>query len=410
MSPSISPLAPKQRPQMPALRGVKLGSIAAGLKYKGRKDLAVIHFDTPASIAGVLTNSQCPSAPVDWCRKHLPGGSVKCIVINSGNANAFTGKKGTQAVMLTAAAAAEVFNCTLEQVFLASTGVIGEPLDATEFPDFLTRVKSVGNEQGWDDAAETIMTTDTYAKTTTCEFSVDDKIYHLNGIAKGSGMIAPDMATMLSFLITNLPIEANILQAELSHAINTTFNCISVDSDTSTSDTVLLVSTGRDDPNQITKTDDPRLAPFKQALHQVLHDLAMLVIRDGEGATKHIEIHVEGATCAQSAKKIAMSIANSPLVKTAIAGEDANWGRIVMAIGKAGEKADRDLISIWFGDVRVALEGERDPDYDEEQASAIMKQDYIPIRITMGIGTGSAKVWTCDLTHQYVDINADYRS
>lgn len=410
---AVSPLAPTTWPAMPALGGVRLGSVEAGIKYSGRKDLSVIEFAGLANIAGVFTQSKCPSAPVDWCRSVLAHGKARCIIINSGNANAFTGKKGVEAVNMTAAAAAEVFGCERDEIYLASTGVIGEPLTATDFPKFLKEAKACASEAGWDDAAKAIMTTDTYHKTATCQFSLGDpngQTYHINGIAKGSGMIAPDMATMLSFLVTDLPVDAKILQAELKRAVAKSFNAISVDSDTSTSDTVLLASTNSADENLIIDPEDPRLEKFRKCLAKVLHQLAMLVVRDGEGASKHIEIRVKGAKSKKSAKKIAMSIANSPLVKTAIAGEDANWGRIVMAIGKAGEPAERDLLSIWFGDVRVAFEGERDPDYREEEASAVMKEDTIAIKVDLGIGKGKAVVWTCDLTHQYVDINADYRS
>jgi len=395
---------------MPPITGVKLGSVEAGIKYKGRKDLTVFEFYKTSSIAGVFTSSKCPSAPVDWCRMILPKGKVRCIIVNSGNANAFTGKKGSAAVELTATAAAKTFNCNRDEIYLASTGVIGEPLDATDFPKFLQRAKKAASESGWEDAAKAIMTTDTYHKLATRKFELDGKTYHINGIAKGSGMIAPDMATMLSFLVTDLPVASNILQDELSGAVATTFNCITVDSDTSTSDTVLLASVGNIDATTVTKSEDPRLKIFSTVLRQVLHDLSMQVVRDGEGASKHIEICVEGAASAKSAKIIALSIANSPLVKTAIAGEDANWGRVIMAIGKAGEPADRDLLSVWFGDVRVAFEGERDSEYEEAAAGNIMKNEFIPIRVNLGIGNGRATVWTCDLTRQYVDINADYRS
>lgn len=410
MSMPVSPLAPKTYPTMPAITGVRLGSVEAGIKYSGRKDLCVIKFDAPANIAGVFTQSKCPSAPVDWCKSILPNGKVTCIVINSGNANAFTGKKGNEAVALTAAAAANVFNCKSNQIYLASTGVIGEPLDASDFDKHLQQAKSIAAPTGWEDAARTIMTTDTYHKVATKQFSADGQDYTINGIAKGSGMIAPDMATMLSFLVTDLPIASDILQDMLSKSIRKTFNCITVDSDTSTSDTVLLAATLERTSDVITNLKDARLRPFKKALKDVLHALSMLVIRDGEGATKHVEITVEGAKSSKSAKIIAASIANSPLVKTAVAGEDANWGRIVMAIGKAGEPADRDQISIWFGGLRVAFEGERDPEYSEEAASAIMKNDFIPIKIELGIGNGKSTVWTCDLTREYVNINADYRS
>ncbi len=410
MSTKLSPLAPEHWPQLNAIRGVRLGAIEAGIKYAGRKDLTVIEFEQPAQIAGVFTTSLCPSAPVDWCKANLPGGRARVIVVNSGNANAFTGTKGQQAVDISAAAAAEIFRCPLSEVFLASTGVIGEPLDASHFPNYLRRTKAQCRPDGWEDAAKAIMTTDTYHKMATCNFSVDGSVYQINGIAKGSGMIAPDMATMLSFLVTDFPVSGKVMQEILSRQVQNTFNAITVDSDTSTSDTVLLCSIAGDGQSFIEKSEDKRLKQFVSALADVLLQLAMLVVRDGEGASKHIEISVEGATSDASARNIAFSIANSPLVKTAIAGEDANWGRIVMAIGKAGEPADRDLLSIWFGELRVAYEGERDPEYDELDASAIMKNNFIPIRVDLGLGKGNSKVWTCDLTHEYVSINADYRS
>lgn len=407
---TVSPLAPAVYPQMPEIAGVRLGSIEAGIKYKGRKDLTIIEFDEPAQIAGVFTKSKCASAPVDWCKSILAKGQVKCIVVNSGNANAFTGKKGTTAVELSASAAATAFDCSPDQVYLASTGVIGEPLDASDFPLFLEKANNCASEKGWDEAARAIMTTDTYRKTVAHKFQVDGLSFHINGIAKGSGMIAPDMATMLSFLVTDFPVSSKILQSILSNEIEPTFNCITVDSDTSTSDTVLLASAANSKISTISDIDDPRLSSFASALNEALHDLSMLVIRDGEGASKHIEIHVEGAASDQSAKIVALAVANSPLVKTAIAGEDANWGRIVMAVGKAGEPADRDLLSIWFGNLRVAFQGERDPDYNEDTASNIMRDEFIPIKIDLGIGTGKSVVWTCDLTREYVNINADYRS
>jgi len=410
MNMPVSPLAPTYWPVLPPITGVRLGCVEAGIKYKGRKDLTVIEFAECANIAGVFTQSMCPSAPVDWCKSILAKGKVRCIIVNSGNANAFTGTKGHEAVNQTTAAATKVFGYHPQEVFLASTGVIGEPMDASEFSLFLEKAKSVADEDGWDEAARAIMTTDTYHKVSTRQFSIDNKTYNLNGIAKGSGMIAPDMATMLSFLVTDLPIASTVLQHELSRAITPTFNAITVDSDTSTSDTVLLASTNSTDKNLIEDDKDQRLSHFRTALAEVLHELAMLVVRDGEGASKHIEICVDGAATSPSAKKIALSIANSPLVKTAIAGQDANWGRIVMAVGKAGEPADRDQLSIWFGDVRVALNGERDPEYSEEAVSKIMQSDFIPIKVSLGIGNGKATVWTCDLTHQYIEINADYRS
>ncbi|MFK7902112.1 MAG: bifunctional glutamate N-acetyltransferase/amino-acid acetyltransferase ArgJ [Nitratireductor sp.] len=405
----VSPLAPLNWPEMPSLEGVLLGSVEAGIKYKGRKDLTAIIFEKPAQIAGVFTKSYCPSAPVEWCQKHLPKGKARAIVINSGNANAFTGKMGKDASNKTADYAAKVFGCKKSEVFLASTGVIGEPMDASGFESKLANTKRVASVTGWDEAAKAIMTTDTYHKTSTVSFEVDGQTYTLNGIAKGSGMIAPDMATMLSFLVTDLPVTNDVLQKILSKEVQTSFNSISVDSDTSTSDTVLLVSACNGN-KPIASASHKAIKALRGAVKTVLHELAMLVVRDGEGASKHIEILVKGAKSAASAKKIALSIANSPLVKTAVAGQDANWGRVVMAVGKAGEPANRDKLNIWFGDIRVAYKGQRDPDYSEAATSLIMKNEFIEIIVDVGMGEKEAKVWTCDLTHEYISINADYRS
>lgn len=408
MTEKVSPLAPKLYPELPVLAGVKLASIEAGIKYHGRKDLCLIVFDKPAEIAGVFTKSKCPSAPVDWCRKHLSKGKAKAIVVNSGNANAFTGQKGIKSTQETAKAAANVLGCSDKEIFLASTGVIGEPLDTSGFGEKLSMAHAVLKPDGWHEAAQAIMTTDTYPKLATRHFEVEGKVFHINGITKGSGMIAPDMATMLAFIVTDLPVAADVMQKLLSKHTKTTFNAITVDSDTSTSDTVLLMSSG--EGRIITDDKDGRLKTFKDALHDIMHELSMLLVRDGEGATKQVCIEVTGAKSKKSASKIAKAIANSPLVKTAIAGEDANWGRIVMAIGKAGEPAERDLLTISFGDITVARNGERVADYSEEAASKVMQGDEIDIRVDIGLGKGHAKMWTCDLTKEYVAINGDYRS
>jgi glutamate N-acetyltransferase/amino-acid N-acetyltransferase len=409
MADKVSPLAPKQLPHLPPIAGVRLAGIEAGIRYKGRRDMTAILFAAPAEVAGVFTRSKCPSAPVDWCRKNLKRGRARVLVVNSGNANAFTGARGRDSVRATAAAARDAFGCRKSEVFIASTGVIGEPLDTSRFGEHLKLLGERAAEGNWEDAARAIMTTDTFPKMATRTFSAGRGTFVLNGIAKGAGMIAPDMATMLSFLVTDLPIAASLMQKLLAKAVRTTFNAITVDSDTSTSDTLLLFSvTGGKRP--IAAAGDPRVRAFAKALREVLHELAMHVVRDGEGATKHVEVRVRGAHSAKSAKRIALSIANSPLVKTAIAGEDANWGRVVMAVGKAGEPADRDRLSIRFGDVRVAHRGRRDPGYDETAASAVMKRDFVPVTVDLGIGKGEATVWTCDLTKAYVEINGDYRS
>ena len=413
MSTSVSPLAPKHYPTVPEIHGVKIATAEAGIKYKGRTDVLLIVFDRPTAVAGVFTRSKCPSAAVDYCRTSLEGGTARAVVVNSGNANAFTGKKGREFAKMTAAAAAKAVGCKPHHIFLASTGVIGEPLDAGKFSHLLTDMTKNAVAERWQDAASAIMTTDTFPKVATETVLLGRVPVTINGIAKGAGMIAPDMATMLSFVATDAPIAADVLQKLLSKSVGKSFNSVTVDSDTSTSDTLLLFATGSAAERgaaPVTKLKDKRLKPFAKALDRVLKDLALQVVRDGEGARKMLEISVTGATSARSAKRIALSIANSPLVKTAAAGEDANWGRVVMAVGKAGEPADRDRLAIWFGDIRVAREGERDPDYSEEATSAYMKNDDINIRVDIGLGKGKATVWTCDLTKEYVAINGDYRS
>ncbi|MFJ6326332.1 MULTISPECIES: bifunctional glutamate N-acetyltransferase/amino-acid acetyltransferase ArgJ [unclassified Rhizobium] len=413
MSGSVSPLAPKTFVSMPALRGVRMTTASAGIKYKNRTDVLLMVFDKPAAVAGVFTRSKCPSAPVDFCRANLAHGSARAVVVNSGNANAFTGLKGRQATELTAKSAAAAVGCGENEVYLASTGVIGEPLDATKFAGVLDTMAKDAVNDFWFEAAKAIMTTDTYPKVATRSAEIGGVKVTINGIAKGAGMIAPDMATMLSFVVTDADISSAALQSLLSDGVGPSFNSMTVDSDTSTSDTLMLFATGAaaaDGQTHIDRADDPQLAGFRAALNDLLKDLAIQVVRDGEGATKMLEITVTGAENDAAAKRIALSIANSPLVKTAAAGEDANWGRIVMAVGKAGEMADRDKLAIWFGDVRVAVNGERDASYSEEAASNVMKQQDIPVKVDLGLGNGRATVWTCDLTKEYVAINGDYRS
>ncbi len=413
MSTAISPLAPKTYPDLPPIDGVRLATAAAGIRYKDRTDVLYAAFDRGAAVAGVFTRSKCPSAPVDWCRKNLPFGSARALVVNSGNANAFTGMKGRQAVETTAALAARVAGCGPENVYLASTGVIGEPLDASKFEGVLADCEAKANGFAWMAAAKAIMTTDTFPKLATRTARLGDVEVRINGIAKGAGMIAPDMATMLAFVFTDAPIGARALQPLLAAGADKSFNCVTVDGDTSTSDTLLAFATGGAamiGAPIIDAPDDKRLAPFRRALEDLLIDLAQQVARDGEGARKFVTVEVTGAVSARSARRVAMSIANSPLVKTAIAGEDANWGRVVMAVGKAGEPAERDKLAIFFGDIRVAVDGERDPAYDEATTSAYMKRDEITIRVDLGLGRGKARVWTCDLTKAYVEINGDYRS
>lgn len=413
MSTTVSPLAPKSQPKMPAIEGVRIATAEAGIKYKNRTDLLVMAFDEGTQVAGVFTRSKCPSAPVDFCRQNLPAGKARMLVVNSGNANAFTGKKGRETTAMTAQAAAEASGCKPGDVFLASTGVIGEPLDAGRFSHLIADMTKRAEPGLWKEAGQAIMTTDTYPKYATATVKVGDAEVTINGIAKGAGMIAPDMATMLSFIVTDAPIAAIVLQDMLSKGVGKSFNSVTVDSDTSTSDTLMLFATGaaaRRGAPEIAEPNDARLAQFRRALNRILKNLALQVVRDGEGARKQVEVTVTGAKSARSAKRIALAIANSPLVKTAVAGEDANWGRVVMAVGKAGEPADRDRLSIWFGDNRLAYNGERDPDYSEAATSAYMKRDEIAIRADIGLGRGRATVWTCDLTKEYVMINGDYRS
>ncbi len=409
----LSPLAPATVPEIAPLEGVRFAAGAAGIRYAGRTDVMLAIMDEGATVAGVFTKSKCPSAPVDWCRAKLKGGKAKALVVNSGNANAFTGKTGAEAVKFSAKLAAAATSASERQIFLASTGVIGEPLDASKFDGVLEKLAAEARPDAWQEAARAIMTTDTFPKLATRTATIGGVEVTISGMAKGAGMIAPDMATMLSFVFTDAPIAAEALQAMLSRSVHSSFNSITVDSDTSTSDTLLLFATGaakkRGAP-KIEKANDRRLAEFKKALDAVLLDLAHQVVKDGEGARKFVEVTVTGAESAKAAKRIAFAIANSPLVKTAIAGEDANWGRIVMAVGKAGERADRDKLAIWFGGVRVAFKGLRDPAYDEQEVSEIMKRQEIVINVDLGLGDCAATVWTCDLTKEYVAINGDYRS
>jgi glutamate N-acetyltransferase / amino-acid N-acetyltransferase len=413
MSSSISPLAPKHVPDMPVIAGVRLATAEAGIRYKNRTDVLLAVMDKGTAVAGVFTKSKCPSAPVEWCRAKLKGGKARALVVNSGNANAFTGKTGRQSTGLTAKIAAKAVGCSESEIFLASTGVIGEPLDATKFDGVLERLAETAEPADWLSAAKAIMTTDTFPKVATATVKLGKAKVTINGMAKGAGMIAPDMATMLSFIFTDAPISAPALQALLKAGVEDTFNAVTIDGDTSTSDTLLAFATGAATDNgapKISRASDPRLKAFTKALNAVLADLSEQVARDGEGARKLVEIIVEGAKTKQSARRIAMSIANSPLVKTAIAGEDANWGRVVMAVGKAGEPADRDKLSIAFNGIQVAKRGARDPSYDEAEVSAAMKQPKIQIKVSLGLGKGRDRVLTCDLTKEYVAINGDYRS
>ncbi len=407
----LSPLAPKTYPALPPIGGVRFATVAAGVRYAGRTDVMMALFDEPAAVAGVFTRSKCPSAPVDWCKAQLEGGKARALIVNSGNANAFTGHAGISAVELVAEAAAKTIGASPSEIFMASTGVIGEPLDGSRIARVLGELAAEAKADRLMDAAKAIMTTDTYPKIATARVKLGEAEVTINGIAKGAGMIAPDMATMLAYVFTDAPIASGALQTMLSKSVERSFNAITVDSDTSTSDTLMIFATGAaKGAPRVEDAADPRAAPFRRALDKLLRNLAQQVVRDGEGARKFVEVNVEGAATRKAAKRIAMSIANSPLVKTACAGEDANWGRVVMAVGKAGEKAERDKLDIWFGRIRVAHQGLRDPAYDEAATSAYMKRDAIAITADLGIGRGRATVWTCDLTKEYVAINGDYRS
>ncbi len=406
----ISPLAPKSFPDLHAVGGVRLSSIAASLRYTGRPDLMLAELATGSTIAGVLTKSACPGAPVTWCRQVLPKGSARAIIVNAGNANVFTGRRGDEAVAGTAAAVAKALGCSADQVMVASTGVIGEPLPAEKIAAAIPEAAKALAPNAWRGAADAILTTDTFPKAASAHATIDGVTVSITGIAKGSGMIAPDMATMLSFVFTDAAIPAPVLQALLTKAVGPTFNSITVDSDTSTSDTLLLAATGAAGNTAPSDAGDPSLRGFNRALEAVLKDLALQVVRDGEGATKLIEVAVTGATSKTSARKIGLAIANSPLVKTAIAGEDANWGRIVMAVGKSGERADRDRMTVAVGGIEIARDGGRIEDYDEAPVAAHMKGQEIQLTVDVGVGRGRATVWTCDLTHGYISINADYRS
>jgi len=407
-----SPLAPKGFPRIPAVAGVELAGRHVGLKpAKGVKDLMVARLARGTSVAGVFTKSRCPSAPVDWCRKILSRGQARAIVVNSGNANAFTGLAGDTVVAETVKATAKLVGCPKDQIYVASTGVIGEPVP----PDYIAG-KLPGMVRGlkpgsWRAAAEAIMTTDTFPKAATRTAKIGNTEVTLAGFTKGSGMIAPDMATMLGFVFTDAKIPACVLQSILKSGADKSYNAVTIDSDTSTSDTVLLFATGKGKRHPaVTSARDAHFRDFRRAFDDLLVDLATQVVRDGEGAQKLVTIDVSGAVSSASARKIGLTVANSPLVKTAIAGEDANWGRIVMAVGKTGEPADRDKLSISMGGVPITEWGVVREDYVEDPVAEHMKGQNVHIAIDIGLGRGKARVWTCDLTHGYITINADYRS
>jgi glutamate N-acetyltransferase/amino-acid N-acetyltransferase len=408
---AISPLAPKSFAKLPPLAGVRLATGEAGVRYQGRTDVLLVTLAPGTQVAGVFTKSKTASAPVDWCKAQMKAGTARALVVNSGNANAFTGKAGLEGARAVAQAAAATLDCRAQEVMLASTGVIGEPLAAERITRILGDLAQKGDASGWRAAAEAIMTTDTFPKTATASAEIDGKRVTINGIAKGSGMIAPDMATMLSFVFTDANLPAGVLQELLSSGTKNSFNAITVDSDTSTSDTLLLFATGKGGKHPaITKANDRSLTDFRKKLDGLLLDLALQIVKDGEGAQKLIQIDVTGAENDDAAKRIGLTIANSPLVKTAIAGSDANWGRIVMAVGKAGEKADRDRLKISFGGHVVAEHGARAKGYDEPTATRAVSGHHVEIAVDLGLGKGKSRVWTCDLTHGYIDINGSYRS
>ena len=407
---TVSPLAPEGFPDLPAIAGVTLATAASGMKYTGRDDMMLMRLDEGSSIAAVFTRSDTAAAPVIWCREALAadGASPRAVLVNAGNANAFTGLGGRKAVAESCLGLAQRLGCEAEQVLMASTGVIGEPLDvpalAAQFDSLATGVAD------WQDAARAIKTTDTFAKGATATAAINGTEVKITGIAKGSGMIAPNMATMLGFIATDAALPQAVLVALLTDATQRSFNAITVDSDTSTNDSVFLVASGKAGNPQVSGPDDPELDGFRYALDAVMQDLAKQIVRDGEGASKFITIDIGGATDNEAAHRIGMAIANSPLVKTAIAGEDANWGRIVMAIGKAGAAIDQSRIGVAIGGIGIAADGARMEGYDEAPVAAHMTGDMIDIDVSVGTGDGAARVWTCDFTHGYISINADYRS
>ena len=409
---AVSPLA-VALPPMPTVGGVEMAVGRAGFYKHERPDLLVLHFPKGASAAGVFTRNAVGAAPVDWCRKHLKatrGKDLRALVVNAGCANAFTGKPGDEAAKRTAVSAAHQFDCRKRQVMLASTGVIGVLLDDKKIAARMPEVAARLSLDGWHEAARAIMTTDTFPKGAHAEAVIDGHTVRISGIAKGSGMIAPDMATMLAFVVTDADLAPRALETLLKSSIGATFNAVTVDGDTSTNDTCLLFATGASGAPRVTRAGDKRLAAFREALDGVMLDLAHQLVRDGEGARKFIKINVGGARSPASARRIAKTIAESPLVKTAIAGEDANWGRIVMAVGRAGEPIDRDRLSVRFGELWAARDGLVAADYNEAKMSAYMKRADLEISVDVGVGKASAVVWTCDLTKGYIEINGDYRS
>jgi glutamate N-acetyltransferase/amino-acid N-acetyltransferase len=407
---TVSPLAPERFPELKAIAGVRLATIGCGIRYTGRDDLMLAELAPGSAVAGVFTRSLTAGAPVLWCRDCLPVGTVRGIVVNSGNSNVFTGRAGRQVVVDTAAAAGRLLGCDPKEIFISSTGVIGEPPPGEKIIEALPKVTQLLSADAWEPAARAIMTTDTFPKGATATATIDGTEVRLNGFAKGSGMIAPDMATMLAYVFTDAALPGAVLQPLLTEGADRSFNCMTVDGDTSTSDTVLLCATQQARHPLITNPADRRLADFRTALDTVMIDLAQQVARDGEGAQKFVTIEVTGAETARAARSIGLAVGNSPLVKTALSAGDPNWGRIVMAVGKAGEKIDPDRLAISIGGIPILAEGGPVPGYNEAPVAEYMKGHEITIAVDIGIGTARATVWTCDLTHGYIDINASYRS
>ncbi|MEM7193768.1 MAG: bifunctional glutamate N-acetyltransferase/amino-acid acetyltransferase ArgJ [Pseudomonadota bacterium] len=406
---SKSPLAPAETPRLPGISGFRVWVAETGMKYKGRCDLLVVHCEEETSVAGVLTQSSTSSAPVQWCRENLNNGRARALVVNAGNANAFTGSAGRTSVSEVCTRLGEAINCLPQEIMTASTGVIGEQLDTAAITrHFAGMTEHFGDD--WNAAAEAIMTTDTFAKVSNRTCQIGDCTVTLNGIAKGSGMIEPNMATMLAFVFTDAEIPPGVLKTLLVEANEGAFNAVTVDSDTSTSDTCLIFASGRASHMAITDGDSEHLIDFKERLADLMQDLAIQIVRDGEGATKLVRIDVQGAGTDDDARLVGKSIANSPLVKTAIAGEDANWGRIVMAVGKSGALVDQNRLNISIGGVAITANGAPLPDYDEIPVASHLKGSEIDVAVDLGMGTGHALTWTCDLTHGYIEINADYRS
>jgi glutamate N-acetyltransferase / amino-acid N-acetyltransferase len=407
---AVSPLAPERFPELAPIAGVRLAAVACGIRYTGRNDLMLAELAPGSAIAGVFTRSPTAGAPVVWCRDCLAGGNVRAIVVNSGNSNVFTGRAGKEVVEITAATTAQLLNCDPKEVFISSTGVIGEPPPGEKIFRALPQIVQLLSADAWEPAARAIITTDTFPKGATATATIDGVEVRLNGFAKGSGMIAPDMATMLAYVFTDAALPAAVLQPLLVAAADRSFNCVTVDGDTSTSDTLLLCATQQAPHAPVANASDQRLTAFRRALDEVTVDLAQQIARDGEGAQKFVTIEVTGAATARAARHIGLTIGNSPLVKTALSAGDPNWGRIVMAVGKAGEQIDPDRLAISIGGIPILGGGGPVPGYDEGPVAEYMKGHEIMIAVDIGVSRGKATVWTCDLTHDYIDINASYRS